>query len=103
MSGISRGSFKTKFASLNNGRIKENEGKMSKISVKKAGKSGNKAGNPDYYSVRSPRSQFLNGNLLLLIRIETISFRGPHIWHDLPQDVKSSDSLNLLKRYGTLT
>ena len=56
MSGISRGSFKTKFASLNNGRIKENEGKMSKISVKKAGKSGNKAGNPDYYSVRSPRS-----------------------------------------------
>ena len=38
LSGSSRGSFNTKFASLNNGRIKENQGKMSKISVEKSGK-----------------------------------------------------------------
>ena len=36
--GSSRGSFNTKFASLNNGRIKENQGKMSKISVEKSEK-----------------------------------------------------------------
>ena len=38
LSGGSQGSFKTKFVSLNNGRIKENQGKMSKIPVEKSGK-----------------------------------------------------------------
>ena len=33
-----RGSFKTKFVSLNNRRINKNQGKMRKISVKKLGK-----------------------------------------------------------------
>ena len=35
LSGSLWGSIKTKFASLNNGSIKENQEKMSKISVKK--------------------------------------------------------------------
>ena len=37
MSGGSQGRLKTKFTSLINGRIKENQGKMIKILVKKSG------------------------------------------------------------------
>ena len=49
----------------------------------------------NYYSLRNPRSLVSKRKFRTTYGIDTISFRGPHIWKDLPQDVKNSDSLNL--------
>ena len=59
------------------------------------------------YSPRKPRTLVSKRKFTTTYGIDTISFRGPQIWQDLPQDIKNFDSLNLLKsnikRYGTLT
>ena len=61
----------------------------------------------NYYSLRNPTSLVSKPKFTTTYSIDTISFGGPQIWQDLPQDVKNSDSLNLfksnIKRYGTLT
>ena len=60
-----------------------------------------------YYSLRNPRSLVSKRKFTTTYGIDTIFFSGPKIWQDLPQNIKNSDSLNLLKsnikRYGTLT
>ena len=59
----------------------------------------------NYHSLRNPRSLDSKRKFTTTYGIDTISFRGPQIWQDLPQDIKNSDSLNLfkssVKRYGT--
>ena len=49
---------------------------------------------------------FKNKKFTTTYSINTISFRGPQIWQNLPQVIKNSDSLNLfkfnVKKYGTL-
>ena len=59
------------------------------------------------YSVRNPRSLVSKRKFTTTYGIDTISFRGPLIWQDLPQEIKTFDSLNLFKsnieRYRTLT
>ena len=61
----------------------------------------------NYYFLRNPRSPVSKRKFTTTYGINTISFRGPQIWQDLPQDIKNSDSLNLfksnIKRYVTLT
>ena len=61
----------------------------------------------NYYSLRKPRSLASKWKFTSTYVIDTISFRGPQVWQDLPQDIKNSDLLNLfksnIKRYGTLT
>ena len=61
----------------------------------------------NYYFLRNPRSLVSKGKFTTTYGIDTISFKGPQIWQDLPQDIKNSDSLNLfkfnIKRYGTST
>ena len=61
----------------------------------------------NYYALRNPRSPVSKGKFTTTYDIDTISFRGPQIWQDFPQDIKNSDSLNLfksnIKRYGNLT
>ena len=59
----------------------------------------------NYYSLRNPMSLVCKRKFTTTYGIDTIFFRGPQIWQDLPQDIKNSDSLNLFKskRYGTLT
>ena len=49
----------------------------------------------NYYSLRNPRSLVSKRKFRTTYGIDTISFRGQHIWQDLPQDIKNSDSLNL--------
>ena len=61
----------------------------------------------NYYSLRDLRSLVSKRKYTTSYGINTISFRGPQIWQDLPQEIKNSDSLNLfksiIKRYGSLT
>ena len=40
---------------------------------------------------------FKNKKFTTTYSINTLSFRGPQSWQNLPQDVKNSDSLNLFK------
>ena len=60
----------------------------------------------NYDSVRNPRSLVSKRKFNTTYDMDTISFRGPQIWQDLPQEIKSFDSLNLfksnIKRYRTL-
>ena len=49
----------------------------------------------NYYSLRNPSSLVSKRKFTATYGIDTISFRGPQIWQDLPKDVKHSDSLNL--------
>ena len=46
----------------------------------------------NYYSVRNPRSPVFKRKFASTYGMDTISFRGPQIWQDLPQDIKYSDS-----------
>ena len=59
----------------------------------------------NYYPLRNQSS--LISKRKFTYPINTISFRVPQFWQNLPQDIKKSDSLNLfnsnMKRYGTLT
>ena len=61
----------------------------------------------NYYSLRKPRSLVSKRKFTTTYGIDTISFRGPQIWQDPPQEIKNSDSSNLfksnMKRYRTLT
>ena len=61
----------------------------------------------NYYSLRKSRPRLSKGKFTTTYGIDTISFRRPQIWQDLPQDIKNFDSLNLfksnIKRYGTLS
>ena len=61
----------------------------------------------NYYSLRKPRSLVSKRKFTATYGIDTISFRGPQIWQDPPQEIKNSDSSNLfksnMKRYRTLT
>ena len=61
----------------------------------------------DHYSLRNPRSLASKRKMTTIYGIDTIAFRGPQIWHSLPQDIKNSESLNSfksnIKRYGNLT
>ena len=61
----------------------------------------------DHYSLRNPRSLAFKRKMTTIYGIDTIAFRGPQIWHSLPQDIKNSESLNSfksnIKRYGNLT
>ena len=61
----------------------------------------------NYYSLRNPRSLVSKRKLTTTYGIDTISFRGPQIWQDLPPKIRNPDSINLfksnIKRYGTLT
>ena len=61
----------------------------------------------NYYSLRDLRSLVSKRKYTTSYGINTISFRGPQIWQDLPQEIKNSDSFNLfksnIKRYGSLT
>ena len=61
----------------------------------------------NYQSLTNPRSLVSKRKFTTTYGIDIISFRGPQIWQDLPQDIKDSDALNLfksnIKRYGTLT
>ena len=50
----------------------------------------------NYYSLRNPRPQVSKQKFTTTYGIDTVSFRGPQIWHDFPQDIKNSDSLNLI-------
>ena len=58
----------------------------------------------NHYSLRNPRSLVSKQKFTTTYGIDTISFRGPQIWQDLPQEIRNSDSLNLfksnIKRYG---
>ena len=58
----------------------------------------------NHYSLRNPRSLVSKWKFTTTYDIDTISFRRPQIWQDLPQDIKNSDSLNLskfnIKKYG---
>ena len=49
----------------------------------------------NYYSLRNPSSLVSRRKFRTIYGIDIISFRGPHIWQDLSQGVKNSDSLNL--------
>ena len=49
----------------------------------------------NYYSLRNPSSLVSKRKFTATYGIDTISFRGPQIWQELPKDVKNSDSLNL--------
>ena len=51
----------------------------------------------NYYSLRNPRSLVSRQKFTTTYGIDTISFREPQNWQDLPQDSKNSDSLNLSK------
>ena len=51
----------------------------------------------NHYSLRNPRSLVSKCKFTTTYGIDTLSFRGPQIWRDLPQDIKNSDSLNLFK------
>ena len=59
----------------------------------------------NYFSLRNPKS--LVSKFTTTYGIDTIFFRGPQFWQDLPQEIKNSDSLNLsksnTKRYGSVT
>ena len=61
----------------------------------------------NYYFLRNPKSLVSKRKFTTTYSIDTISFRGPQILQDLPQNIKNSDSLNLFKSnvkpYGTLT
>ena len=61
----------------------------------------------NYLILRNLRSLVSKQKFTTTYCIDTISFRGSHIWQDLPQDIKNFDSLNLFKSYikrnGTLT
>ena len=61
----------------------------------------------NYYSLRNPSSLASKRKYTTAYGIDTIFFRGPQIWQDLPQEIRNYDSLNLfksnIKRYGTLT
>ena len=61
----------------------------------------------NYYPLINPRSLVSKRKFTTTSGIDTISFRGPQIWQNLPLDIKNSDSLNFfkynIKRYGTLT
>ena len=41
----------------------------------------------NYYSLRNPRSLVSKRKFTTTYGIDTISFRGPQIWQDLPQDI----------------
>ena len=56
----------------------------------------------NYYSLRNPRSLISKRKFTTTYGINTISFRGSRIWQDLPQDIKNSNSLNLLTCYCKL-
>ena len=56
----------------------------------------------NYYPLRNPRSLISKRKFTTTYGINTISFRGSRIWQDLPQDIKNSDSLNLLTCYCKL-
>ena len=49
----------------------------------------------NYYFLRNPRSLVSKRKFTSTYGIDTISFRGPQIWQNLPQDIKNSDSLEL--------
>ena len=49
----------------------------------------------NYYSLRNPRSLVSKRKFTSIYGIDIISFRGPQIWQNLPQDIKNSDSLEL--------
>ena len=61
----------------------------------------------NYYSLKIPRPLVSKRKFTTTYDIDTISFRGPQIWQDPPQNIRTSNSLNLsksnIKRYGTLT
>ena len=51
----------------------------------------------NYYSLRNPRSLVSKRKFTTTYGINTISFRGPQIWHDLPHEIKIFDLLNIFK------
>ena len=51
----------------------------------------------NYYSRRNPRTLVSKRKFTSTYDIDAICFRGPQIWHDLPQGIKNSDSSNLFK------
>ena len=51
----------------------------------------------NYYSQRNPRSLVSKRKFTTTYGINTISFRGPQTWQDLPQKIKNFDSLNIFK------
>ena len=61
----------------------------------------------NYYSLRKPRSLVSKRKFTTTYGIDTISFRGPQIWQDPPQEIKNPNSSNFfksnMKRYRTLT
>ena len=51
----------------------------------------------NYYSLRNPRSLVSKRKFTTTYGFDTMSFREPQIWQDLPQEIKNSDSLNHVK------
>ena len=51
----------------------------------------------NYYSRRNPRTLVSKRKFTTTYGIDAICFRGPQIWHDLPQGIKNSNSSNLFK------
>ena len=49
----------------------------------------------NYYSLRNQRSLVSKRKFTTTNDFGTISFRGPQIWQDLPQEIQNSDLLNL--------
>ena len=43
----------------------------------------------NYDSVRNPRSLVSKRKFTTTYDMDTISFRGPQIWQDLPQEIKN--------------
>ena len=49
------------------------------------------------YSLRILRSLVSKRKFSTTYGIDTINYRRPQIWQDLPQDIKNSDSFNIFK------
>ena len=60
-----------------------------------------------YYSLRNPRPLISKRKYSTTYGLDSISFRGPQIWYNLPQEIKNSESLGVfktnIKRYGSLS
>ena len=49
------------------------------------------------YSLRNTRLLSSKHKSTLRYGIDTVSYKGPKIWHNLPQEIRNSQSLNLFK------